>query len=117
MSGLPYSHDISRAFTGGITQVAFEKNLQRLVPALAAMREAYENKSLAHLRLPERTDDLRAIELLARKLQTLPMSFFSAPAAPASAGKRWRSSAATMFPASAICAASRSCTFSITSTH
>jgi glucose-6-phosphate isomerase len=69
MSGLPYSHDISRAFAGGITQAAFEKNLARLEPALATMREAYEKKTLAHLRLPERTEDLRAIELLARKLQ------------------------------------------------
>jgi glucose-6-phosphate isomerase len=69
MSKLPFTQDISRAFTNGISQTAFEKNLKRLEPALAGLREAYEKKTLAHLRLPERTDDLRMIELLARKLQ------------------------------------------------
>jgi len=69
MSGLPFTHDISRAFSGGITQAAFEKNLQRLEPALAALREAYEKRTLAHLRLPERTDDLAAVKALAAKLR------------------------------------------------
>lgn len=68
MSG-PFSQDISRAFTGGITQPAFERNLQRLGPALADMRTAYEKNTLALLRLPERTEDLRAIEALAAKLR------------------------------------------------
>jgi glucose-6-phosphate isomerase len=70
MSGLPFSQDIARAFAGGITQSAFEKNLQRLDPALAAMREAYEKKSLALLRLPERTADIPAVEALAEKLKS-----------------------------------------------
>ncbi len=69
MRGLPYSHDISRAFAGGITQSVYEKNLQRLEAALAGLREAYEKKTLAHLRLPERTDDLVAINALAAKLR------------------------------------------------
>ena len=69
MNGLPFTHDISRAFSGGITQAAFEKNLQRLEPALAALREAYEKRTLAHLRLPERTDDLAAVKALAAKLR------------------------------------------------
>ena len=69
MRGLPYSHGISRAFAGGITQSAYEKNLQRLEAALAGLREAYEKKTLAHLRLPERTDDLVAINALAAKLR------------------------------------------------
>jgi glucose-6-phosphate isomerase len=69
MSGIPFSHDISRAFAGGITQGAFENNLKRLAGPLADMRAAYENSSLALLRLPERAADLRAVEALAAKLR------------------------------------------------
>jgi glucose-6-phosphate isomerase len=69
MSRLPFTQDISRAFAGGITQAAFEKNLQRLEAPLAALREAYEKKTLAHLRLPERTGDLDSIKALAAKLR------------------------------------------------
>jgi glucose-6-phosphate isomerase len=69
MSGIPFSQDLSRAFAGGITQVSFEKNLKRLDTALADMRNAYEQRSLALLRLPERTEDLRAVEALAAKLR------------------------------------------------
>ena len=69
MSGVPFIHNISRAFAGKVTQNAFEKNLQRLDPALAGLREAYEKKTLAHLRLPERTGDLASIQALAAKLR------------------------------------------------
>jgi glucose-6-phosphate isomerase len=69
MSGSLFTHDISRAFAGGISQHTFEQNLQRLTPALASLREAYEKKTLAHLRLPERTDDLDSIKALAAKLR------------------------------------------------
>lgn len=69
MSGLSYTQDISRAFAGGITPAAFEQNLQRLAPALDGLREAYAGNSLALLRLPERTEDLRAVEALAAKLR------------------------------------------------
>jgi glucose-6-phosphate isomerase len=69
MSGAPFKHDISRAFAGGVAQGAFEKNLQRLEPALANLRDAYEKKTLAHLRLPERTQDLASIQALAAKLR------------------------------------------------
>jgi glucose-6-phosphate isomerase len=69
MSGIPFSQDIGRAFAGGITQGAFEKNLQRLDAPLADMRSAYEKNSLALLRLPERTADIPAVEELAAKLK------------------------------------------------
>ncbi len=69
MSHVPFTQDIGRAFAGGVTQAAFEKNLKRLDPALAEMRAAYEKNSLALLRLPERTEDLRAVEALAAKLR------------------------------------------------
>ncbi len=69
MSGLPFTQDISRAFAGGLSQAAVEKNLVRLDAALTALREAYEKKSLSFLRLPERTDDLAPIEALAAKLK------------------------------------------------
>jgi glucose-6-phosphate isomerase len=69
MSGLPFAQDLSRAFAGGIALPAFEKNLQRLEAALADLRTSYEKNSLALLRLPERTADLRAIEALAAKLR------------------------------------------------
>ncbi len=69
MSKLPFSHDIGRAFAGGITKAAFEKNLRRLEPALADLRQSYEKKTLAHLLLPERTEDLASIKALAAKLR------------------------------------------------
>jgi glucose-6-phosphate isomerase len=69
MSGIPFSQDIGRAFAGGITQGAFEKNLQRLDTSFADMRSAYEESSLALLRLPERTADIPAVEELAAKLK------------------------------------------------
>lgn len=69
MSGLPFAQDLSRAFAAGIARPAFEKNLQRLEPMLADLRQAYEKNSLPLLRLPERTADLRAIEALAAKLR------------------------------------------------
>lgn len=69
MSGIPYTQDIGRAFAGGISESAFEANLKRLERPLAEMREAYEKNSLALLRLPERTADLRAVEALAAKLR------------------------------------------------
>ncbi len=69
MTGIPFTQDIGRAFAGGITQAAFESNLKRLDATLAQMRSAYEKNSLALLRLPERTADLRAVEALAAKLR------------------------------------------------
>ncbi len=69
MSGLPYAQDIRRAFAGGITQAAFEQNLQKLSPVLAGMRAAFDDRSLALLRLPERTADLAEVEALAEKLK------------------------------------------------
>lgn len=69
MSTLPFVQDVSRAFGGSVTQSRYEQNLQRLAPALAGLREAYEKKTLAHLRLPERTDDLASIKALAEKLR------------------------------------------------
>lgn len=70
MSGIPFTQDVSRAFAGGITQSAYEKNLKRLQPVLEQMREAYEKKTLALLRLPERTEDFAAVEALAAKLKS-----------------------------------------------
>ncbi|MGE0604122.1 MAG: glucose-6-phosphate isomerase, partial [Xanthobacteraceae bacterium] len=69
MGTLPFVQDVSRAFAGNIARGRFEENLQRLVPALASLRDAYEKKTLAHLRLPERTEDLAAIKALAEKLR------------------------------------------------
>jgi glucose-6-phosphate isomerase len=69
MSKLPFSQNVDRAFAGGITKAVFERNLQRLEPALADLRQAYEKKTLAHLRLPERTDDLASIKALSEKLR------------------------------------------------
>lgn len=69
MSSLPFTQDISRAIAGKITQAAFERNLHRLDAEIAALKEAYEKDSLALLRLPERTDDLAAVEALAAKLK------------------------------------------------
>jgi glucose-6-phosphate isomerase len=69
MSGLPFRQDLSRAFAGGIKQSAFEENLKRLEPALVSLRQAYEKKTLPHLRLPERTGDLASIQALAAKLR------------------------------------------------
>jgi glucose-6-phosphate isomerase len=69
MTGLPFSQDVSRAFSGAIARTAFEKNLQRLAAPLADLRTAYEKDSLALLRLPERSDDLAAVEALAAKLK------------------------------------------------
>lgn len=69
MNGIPFSHDIGRAFAGGITQPAFERNLNRLDEALADMRTSYEKSSLALLRLPERTEDLPDVEEFAAKFR------------------------------------------------
>ncbi|MBX3519491.1 MAG: glucose-6-phosphate isomerase [Xanthobacteraceae bacterium] len=70
MGTLPFVQDVSRAFAGNIARGQVEENLQRLVPALASLRDAYEKKTLAHLRLPERTEDLAAIKALAEKLRS-----------------------------------------------
>lgn len=69
MNGIPFSHDIGRAFTGGVTRAAFERNLNRLDEALVDMRTSYEKGSLALLRLPERTEDIPEVEAFAAKLR------------------------------------------------
>jgi glucose-6-phosphate isomerase len=70
MSNLPLVQDISRAIRDtAISSNAFEAQLGRLDPVLAKLRDAYANRSLALLRLPERTEDLPAMEALAAKLK------------------------------------------------
>lgn len=70
MTGPSFTQDISRALgVAGITGRAFEAQLGKADAALATLRDAYKNKSLALLRLPERTDDFAAIEALAAKLK------------------------------------------------
>ncbi len=68
MTALPFTQDVSRAFSGAITKAAFEKNLAGLEAPLSALREAYAKDTLALLRLPERTEDVAAVEALAAKL-------------------------------------------------
>ncbi len=70
MSNLPLKQDISRALSGNaISMSAFEAQLGKLDPVLVKLRDAYTNRSLALLRLPERTEDLPAMEALATKLK------------------------------------------------
>lgn len=69
MNGLPFSQDVRRAFSGAIPRAAFENNLRHLAAPLADLRAAYEKDALALLRLPERSDDIPAVEVLAAKLQ------------------------------------------------
>jgi glucose-6-phosphate isomerase len=69
-----YQHSIERALASkigpdGIADAAFAAVLQRTEPALAALRVAYEQRTLPLLRLPERTDDLPALQAAAKKLQ------------------------------------------------
>jgi len=71
---MPYQHSIERALAGkigdgGIADAAFAAMLQRTEPALAALRAAYEQRTLPLLRLPEKTDDLAALQAVAKKLQ------------------------------------------------
>ena len=68
-----YQHSIERALAGqigdgGIPDRAFGQMLMRAEPALADLRKAYEQRTLALLRVPERTDDLPALAQAANKL-------------------------------------------------
>jgi glucose-6-phosphate isomerase len=70
MSNLPLTQDISRALgIAGITKGAFDAQLAKADAALGTLRDAYKNKSLALLQLPERTGDLAAMDALAAKLR------------------------------------------------
>jgi glucose-6-phosphate isomerase len=68
MTGLPYTQDTARALAG-IPKASFEAKLAKLEPVLASLRDAHARRSLALLRLPERTDDFPATEALAAKLK------------------------------------------------
>ncbi len=72
-SSLPYDQHIDTCFeekigTGGLSRAAYEKALADAEPALAWLRGAYEKKTLALLRVPERKDDLSAVRDIAAKL-------------------------------------------------
>lgn len=72
-SSLPYDQHIDTCFeekigTGGLSRAAYEKALADAEPALAWLRSAYEKKTLALLRVPERKDDLSAVRDIAAKL-------------------------------------------------
>ena len=81
--------------THGVKKAALDDALARSEAALTWLREAHEGSTLPLLRLPAKTSDLDEITQNRRQAEALarPMSCFSAPAAPASAGRRWRSSA------------------------
>ncbi len=69
-----YKQTIDRALAGkigegGIPDKAFGDMLLRTEEGLAELRTAYEQRTMPLLRLPERKDDLEAIEAVAKKLQ------------------------------------------------
>ena len=87
----------------GVADQALADALGRAEGALESLRARHADGGLPLLRLPETHDDLPAIRDAGQPAGAMapPTSSFSAPAAPASAGRRWRSSPATPCPASA----------------
>jgi glucose-6-phosphate isomerase len=70
---MPYTQSVERALQSGIGQGgipgrAYLDQLRRTEEAFADIRTAYSNRSLAILRLPERTDDLDLLADTARML-------------------------------------------------
>lgn len=70
---LPYAHSVERALQsgigeGGIPGRAHLDQLRRSEEAVIELRSAYANRSLALLRLPERSDDLAALAEAAARL-------------------------------------------------
>lgn len=70
---LPYEQRIDTCFeekigAGGLSRAAYEKALDESAPSLAWLKEAYEKKTLALLRVPERKDDLGPLRDVAAKL-------------------------------------------------
>jgi glucose-6-phosphate isomerase len=76
MSEPTYTQDIGRALGPVISQSSFDATLARLDPALASLREAHAKRTLALLRLPERTEDFAAVEALSLKLKDSADVFF-----------------------------------------
>jgi glucose-6-phosphate isomerase len=69
----PYEQNIDACFEekigkDGLSRAAFDKALKQSESALSWLREAYEKKSLALLRVPERKDDLSPLRDVAGKL-------------------------------------------------
>ena len=69
-----YKQTIDRALAGkigegGVPDKAFGDTLLRTEEGLAELRTAYEQRTMPLLRLPERKDDLEALEAVAKKLQ------------------------------------------------
>jgi len=69
-----YKQTIERALAGkigegGVPDKAFGDMLLRTEEGLAELRTAYEQRTMPLLRLPERKDDLEALEVVAKKLQ------------------------------------------------
>jgi len=69
-----YKQSIDRALAGkigegGVPDKAFGDLLLRTEEGLAELRSAYEQRTMPLLRLPERKDDLEALEAVAKKLQ------------------------------------------------
>ncbi|MBZ0215679.1 MAG: hypothetical protein K8F25_03920, partial [Fimbriimonadaceae bacterium] len=54
--------------SAGITASEFERELERCKPALKRLQDATKKKSLPHLALPARRDDLKEIENVARRI-------------------------------------------------
>lgn len=72
-SNLPYEQHIDTCFedrigAGGLSRAAYERALAEAGPALAWVKEAYEKRSLALLRVPERKDDFAPLRDVAAKL-------------------------------------------------
>lgn len=72
-SSLPYDQQIDTCFDdkigeGGLARAAYDKALKDAEAGLAWLKEAYEKKTLALLRVPERKDDLGPLRDVAAKL-------------------------------------------------
>lgn len=72
-TNLPYEQNVDACFEekigkDGLSQAAYGKALKEAETALAWLREAYEKKTLALLRVPERKDDLALLRDVAAKL-------------------------------------------------
>lgn len=66
---MPFEHSHNQAFTGPLTQGAYDAVLKDAPAALDWLRSAYEAGSLPLLRLPERKDDLDAIKPVVERLR------------------------------------------------
>ena len=72
-SSLPYDQQIDACFDDkigkdGLSRAAYDKALKDAEAGLAWLKEAYEKKTLALLRVPERKDDLGPLRDVAAKL-------------------------------------------------